>query len=92
MLDWLAGSVIQRSTLKEHSTISQLAVESLAGWSLMLQRVPVLACRKEESIGKTMTLAGPRAWTVAEIIAACEKYAKADAKVLLLTSCRDGLL
>ncbi|KAK9852100.1 hypothetical protein WJX84_009439, partial [Apatococcus fuscideae] len=44
-------------------------------------KMALAALRKEESIGKTMTLAGPRAWTVAEIIAACEKYAKADAKV-----------
>ena len=38
-------------------------------------------CRGEATHGKTMTLAGPRAWTVDEVIALCEKYADARADV-----------
>lgn len=34
-------------------------------------------------MGKTMTLAGPKAWTVDEVIELCEKYADAEADVSL---------
>ncbi len=37
--------------------------------------------RHPETIGRTLTLAGPKAYTVQEVIALCEKYADADAKV-----------
>lgn len=40
--------------------------------------------RRDETLGKTMTLAGPKAWTVDEVIALCEKYADAEADVSLL--------
>lgn len=40
-----------------------------------------MLCRRDETLGKTMTLAGPRAWTVDEVIALCEKYADAEADV-----------
>lgn len=33
------------------------------------------------TVGRTLTLAGPSAYTVQEVIALCEKYADADAKV-----------
>lgn len=37
--------------------------------------------RRDETVGKTMTLAGPKAWTVDEVIELCEKYADAEADV-----------
>ena len=37
--------------------------------------------RVEGAVGKRMTLAGPQAWTVAEVISLCEKLAGAQAKV-----------
>ena len=39
--------------------------------------------RSDATQGKTMTLAGPKAWTVEEVIALCEKYADAEADVSL---------
>lgn len=39
--------------------------------------------RRDETLGKTMTLAGPKAWTVDEVITLCEKYADAEADVSL---------
>ena len=39
------------------------------------------ALRSEETVGKTMTLAGPKAWTVQEVIELCEKLANAEADV-----------
>ena len=38
-------------------------------------------CRNEGAVGKTVTLAGPKAYTVDEVIGLCEKYAGADADV-----------
>jgi hypothetical protein len=38
-------------------------------------------CRNEGAVGKTVTLAGPKAYTVDEVIELCEKYAGADADV-----------
>ena len=38
-------------------------------------------CRSNKTLGKTMTLAGPKAWTVDEVIELCEKYADARADV-----------
>lgn len=37
--------------------------------------------RRDATAGKTVTLAGPKAWTVEEVIALCEKYADAEADV-----------
>ena len=34
-------------------------------------------CRNDGSVGKTVTLAGPQAYTVDEVIGLCEKYAGA---------------
>lgn len=39
------------------------------------------ALRSDATIGKTLTLAGPKAWTVPEVIALCEKYADERANV-----------
>ena len=44
--------------------------------------------RRDETLGKTMTLAGPKAWTVDEVITLCEKYADAEADVSLLNAPR----
>lgn len=41
----------------------------------------LLLFRRDETVGKTMTLAGPKAWTVDEVIGLCEKYADAEADV-----------
>jgi uncharacterized Fe-S cluster-containing radical SAM superfamily enzyme len=40
-----------------------------------------LRCRSDATAGETMTLAGPQAYTVEEVIELCEKYAGADADV-----------
>lgn len=41
-----------------------------------------LAClQRDETIGKTLTLAGPKAYTVSEVIALCEKLGGMEAKV-----------
>mgnify|MGYP007086401990 CR=1 FL=1 len=37
--------------------------------------------RSDAAVGKTMTLSGPKAWTVPEVIALCEKLANARAEV-----------
>ncbi len=42
---------------------------------------PMCVRRNEGAIGKTVTLAGPKAYTVDEVIELCEKYAGADADV-----------
>lgn len=39
------------------------------------------AGRNDKTVGKTVTLAGPQAYTVEEVIELCEKYAGADADV-----------
>lgn len=44
-------------------------------------RMALAALRSDATQGKTMTLAGPKAWTVEEVIALCEKYADAEADV-----------
>ena len=49
--------------------------------SLKALKFAVMFCRSDATSGKTMTLAGPRAWTVDEVIALCEKYADARADV-----------
>jgi len=41
----------------------------------------VAAGRNDKTVGKTVTLAGPQAYTVEEVIELCEKYAGADADV-----------
>lgn len=44
-------------------------------------RLTLAALRSEASVGKTLTLAGPRAWTVQEVIELCEKLADCEAQV-----------
>ncbi|KAK9814206.1 hypothetical protein WJX72_002245 [[Myrmecia] bisecta] len=44
-------------------------------------KMTLAALRSEEAVGKKLTLAGPKAWTVQEVIALCEKYADAEADV-----------
>lgn len=46
-----------------------------------IARLTMAAVRSENCSGKTMTLAGPRAFTVPEVIALCERFAGADANV-----------
>ena len=51
---------------------------------LLLQdvaKMTLAALRSDATIGKTLTLAGPKAWTVPEVIALCEKYADERANV-----------
>lgn len=38
-------------------------------------------CRSDATIGKTLPLAGPKAWTNDEVIALCEKLGNMDAEV-----------
>jgi uncharacterized protein YbjT (DUF2867 family) len=44
-------------------------------------RMTLAALRSDATAGETMTLAGPQAYTVEEVIELCEKYAGADADV-----------
>lgn len=44
-------------------------------------RMTLAALRSDTTVGKTVTLAGPKAWTTQEVIELCEKYADADAEV-----------
>ncbi|KAG0617571.1 hypothetical protein M758_5G199900 [Ceratodon purpureus] len=44
-------------------------------------RLTLTALRNEKAEKKTMTLAGPRAWTTQEVISLCERLAGQDAKV-----------
>ncbi len=44
-------------------------------------RMSLAALRTDKTVGKTMTLAGPKAWTVQEVIELCEKLANAEADV-----------
>ena len=39
------------------------------------------ALRSDATIGRKLTLAGPQAYTVSEVIALCERFANADADV-----------
>lgn len=45
-------------------------------------------CRRDATSGRTITLAGPKAFTVEEVIALCEKYADAEADVRFLLPSR----
>mmetsp|Transcript_14383 Transcript_14383/g.45716 ORF Transcript_14383/g.45716 Transcript_14383/m.45716 type:complete len:408 (+) Transcript_14383:73-1296(+) len=44
-------------------------------------RMTMAALKTDATVGKTLTLAGPRAFTIDEVIALCERFAGADAKV-----------
>jgi uncharacterized protein YbjT (DUF2867 family) len=44
-------------------------------------RLALASLRTEAAVGRTLTLAGPKAWTVAEVIALCEELASARAEV-----------
>lgn len=44
-------------------------------------RMALAALRNDATAGRTLTLAGPKAWTTAEVIALCEKLADARAEV-----------
>ena len=51
---------------------------------LLLQdvaKMTLAALRSDSTVGKTLTLAGPKAWTVPEVIALCEKFADERANV-----------
>jgi uncharacterized protein YbjT (DUF2867 family) len=44
-------------------------------------RMVMAALRSEAAVGRTLPLAGPKAWSTAEVIALCEKLADCDAEV-----------
>lgn len=44
-------------------------------------RMVMAALRSEAAIGKTLPLAGPKAWSTGEVIELCEKLADCDAEV-----------
>eukprot|EP01025_Chloroclados_australasicus_P057220 TRINITY_DN7121_c0_g1_i7.p2 TRINITY_DN7121_c0_g1~~TRINITY_DN7121_c0_g1_i7.p2 ORF type:complete len:426 (-),score=47.76 TRINITY_DN7121_c0_g1_i7:297-1427(-) len=46
-----------------------------------IARMTMAAVRNDETIGQTVTLSGPQAWTTNEVIALCEKLADEEAKV-----------
>ncbi len=48
------------------------------------------ALRSEATIGQTLTLAGPKAWTVPEVITLCEKLADERAQVTEVRASRPG--
>lgn len=49
--------------------------------TLDIAKMTMAAIRNDETIGKTLTLSGTRAFTIQEVIALCERFAGADAKV-----------
>eukprot|EP00850_Spirogloea_muscicola_P010766 SM000064S19788 [mRNA] locus=s64:525948:527084:+ [translate_table: standard] len=59
----------------------KVKADSEAGLWQDIARLTFAALRKEDTIRKTFTLAGPRAWTSQEVIALCERLAGQDAKV-----------
>jgi hypothetical protein len=44
-------------------------------------KMTLAALRTEKTVGQRITLAGPQAYTVSEVIALCERFANADADV-----------
>ena len=44
-------------------------------------KMTLAALRSEATVGQTLTLAGPGAWTVPEVITLCEKFADENANV-----------
>ena len=44
-------------------------------------KMTLASLRVEQAVGRTFTLAGPKAWTVPEVISLCENLAGASAKV-----------
>lgn len=44
-------------------------------------KMTMAALRSDKSIGKTLTLSGPKAWSTREVIELCEKMASTNAKV-----------
>lgn len=44
-------------------------------------KMTLAALRSEATTGQTLTLAGPKAWTVPEVISLCEKLADERAQV-----------
>ena len=44
-------------------------------------KMTLAALRSDATVGKTLTLAGPKAWTVPEVIELCEKLADERAQV-----------
>jgi len=44
-------------------------------------KMALAALRSDATVGRTLTLAGPKAWTVQEVIMLCEKLANAEADV-----------
>jgi len=44
-------------------------------------KMTLAALRSDATVGRTLTLAGPKAWTVPEVISLCEKYADERAQV-----------
>lgn len=65
----------------QHSSVNQLPIFSY----IYSCKSKTALFRRDETLGKTMTLAGPKAWTVDEVITLCEKYADAEADVSLLS-------
>lgn len=49
--------------------------------SLDVAKMAMAALRSDATVGRTLTLAGPKAWTVQEVIELCEKLANAEADV-----------
>ena len=48
--------------------------------------VCIRSCRSDKTVGKKLTLAGPKAWSTKEVIEMCEKMASSTAKVRRLTT------
>ena len=44
-------------------------------------KMTLAALRSDATIGQKLTLAGPQAYTVSEVVALCERFANADADV-----------
>lgn len=49
------------------------------------------ALRSDATVNKTLTLSGPKAWTVPEVIELCEKLADERAQVTEVSCCSQAM-
>ncbi|MEW5313304.1 MAG: hypothetical protein WDW38_004882 [Sanguina aurantia] len=72
-----AVPILEERTVWGTNDVSRIAYMD----STDVAKLTLAALRSQKAIGKTLTLAGPKAWSTQEVIALCEKFASTDAKV-----------